>query len=68
VFCRMLEVSRSGYYDWVDRSTRPDPDTLALEVAARADCARGHASYGPKRLRTEMAAMGSPPLWRQSSG
>jgi putative transposase len=57
-FCRMLEVSRSGYYDWVDRSAEPDPDTIALEVAARAAHARGRESYGPKRLRTEMAEMG----------
>jgi putative transposase len=54
----MLEVSRSGYYDWVDRSAEPDPDTIALEVAARAAHARGRESYGPKRLRTEMAEMG----------
>jgi putative transposase len=59
-FCRMLEVSRSGYYDWVDRSTQPDPDTLALEVAARAAHARGRKSYGPKRLRTELTEMGFP--------
>ncbi len=58
--CRMLEVSRSGYYDWVERSAEPDPDTLALEVAARAAHARGRESYGPKRLRTEMSEMGFP--------
>jgi putative transposase len=57
-FCRMLELSRSGYYDWVDRSAEPDPDTLALEMAARAAHARGRESYGTKRLRTEMAEMG----------
>jgi putative transposase len=59
-FCRMLEVSRSGYYDWIERSTQPDPDAVALEVAARAAHARGRESYGPKRLRTEMAEMGFP--------
>jgi hypothetical protein len=37
VFCRMLEVPRSVYYDWVDRSTQPDPCTVALEVAARVE-------------------------------
>jgi putative transposase len=58
VFCRMLQVSRSGYYDWVDRSTQPDPDTLAPEVAARAAHARGRESYGPKRPRTELTEMG----------
>jgi putative transposase len=59
-FCRMLDVSRSGYYDWIERSTQPDPDAVALEVAARAAHARGRESYGPKRLRTEMAEMGFP--------
>jgi putative transposase len=60
VFCRMLDVSRSGYYGWVDRSIQTGSDTLALEVAARAAHARGRESYGPKRLRTEMAEMGFP--------
>jgi putative transposase len=59
-YCRMLGVSRSGYYDWVDRSTQPDPDTLALEVAARAAHARGRESYAPKRLHTELTEMGFP--------
>jgi len=59
-FCRVLEVSRSGFYEWVERSTAPDPDALALEVAARAAHARGRECYGPKRLRTELADMGFP--------
>jgi putative transposase len=59
-FCRVLEVSRSGFYEWVERSNQPDPDALALEVAARAAHARGRESYGPKRLRTELADMGFP--------
>jgi putative transposase len=59
-FCRTLEVSRSGYYDWRARSLQPDPDTIALETAARAAHARGRESYGPKRLRDELAEMGYP--------
>jgi putative transposase len=58
MFCRMLDVSRSGYYDWAERSAQPAPDTVALEVAARAAHARGRESYGPKRLRAELAEMG----------
>ncbi len=58
MFCRMLDVSRSGYYDWVERSAQPDPDTVALDVAARAAHVRGRESYGPKRLRAELAEMG----------
>lgn len=60
VFCRMLGVSRSGYYDWLDRSAQPDPDAVALEIAARAAHVRGRNSYGPRRLRAELAEMGFP--------
>jgi putative transposase len=58
VYCRMLMVSRSGYYDWVERSNQPDPDTVALEIAAREAHLRSRESYGPKRLRAELAEMG----------
>ena len=57
-WCRVLEVSRSGFYEWQSRGTTPDPDTTALEVAARAAHARGRECYGPKRLRAELAEMG----------
>ena len=57
-WCRVLEASRSGFYEWQRRSAKPDPDTTALEVAARAAHARGRECYGPKRLRAELAEMG----------
>ena len=57
-WCRGLDVSRSGFYEWQSRSAKPNPDTTALEVAARAAPARGRECYGPKRLRTELASMG----------
>ena len=60
VLCRMLDVSRSGYYEWHARCQPPDPDTIALETAARAAHARGRESYGPRRLRSELADMGYP--------
>ena len=59
-YCRTLDVSRSVYYDWLARSRQPDPDTVALETAARAAHARGRESYGSKRLRDELAEMGYP--------
>ena len=58
VFCRMLDVSRAGYYDWIERGHQPDPDSVALDVAARAAHARGRETYGPKRLKAELADMG----------
>ena len=57
-WCRVLEVSRSGFYEWQSRSAKPVPDTTALEVAACAAHARGRECYGPKRLRAELAEMG----------
>lgn len=57
-FCRVLEVSRSGFYEWVERSNQPNPDSTAMEVAARAAHTRGRECYGPKRLRSELAEMG----------
>lgn len=59
--CKMLDVSKSGYYDWQARSTEPNPpcpEVVALEVAARAAHARGRGSYGNKRLQRELAEMG----------
>ena len=46
---RGLDVSRSGFYEWQSRSAKPkpNPDTTALEVAARAAHARGRECYGP---------------------
>jgi hypothetical protein len=44
-------VSRSGYYDWADRSAQPDPHAITLEIAAGAAHVSGHESYAPKRLR-----------------
>jgi putative transposase len=60
VLCRMLDVSRSGYYEWQARCQQPAPDTVALETAARAAHARGRGSYGSKRLQAELAEMGYP--------
>jgi putative transposase len=59
-WCCMLDVSRSGFYDWQRRSAVPNPGAIALEVAARAAHARGRQCYGPKRLRTELSEMGYP--------
>jgi hypothetical protein len=63
-FYQMLEVSRSRYYGGVVRGTQPDPDTVTLEVAARAAHARARESYTPKRSRTEMSEMVFPLIER----
>lgn len=59
VQCRLLGVSRSGYYAW--RGRAPAPRTLAdaaLTRRIRAIHARSHATYGTPRIHAELAATG----------
>ena len=56
--CRVIAVSKAGYYDWRERELTPSCDRLALETAARAGHERGRQTYGPKRLRRELAEAG----------
>jgi len=56
---RVFDVSKSGYYTWVKRP--PSLRTQAnarLEVAIKAVHVRTRQSYGPERLRDELAAEG----------
>lgn len=59
VLCTVLEVSRSGYYAWIDR---PEPARtakdaqLAVEIAAAHQ--RSRATYGSPRLHRELRARG----------
>jgi putative transposase len=48
--CRVIEVSKAGFYDWRERELTPLPDRLALGIAARAGHERGRHTYGPKGL------------------
>jgi len=55
VLCRVLAVSRSGYYAWQHRrpSTRAQ-ENARLEVAIQAAHVRTRQTYGPARLQTEL--------------
>ena len=59
VLCRVLEVSPSGYYAWVDRPasarTRSDAQ-LAVEIAGAHSRSRG--TYGSPRVHAELRARG----------
>ena len=57
--CRVLGVSRSGYYDWLSRSpsARAQEDER-LKVAIRVAHKRTRESYGARRLQAELAADG----------
>ena len=56
---RVFEVSRSGYYTWLKRApSQRTQDNARLAVAIRAAHQRTRESYGPERLRDELAADG----------
>ena len=59
MLCRVLEVSASGYYAWVDRpvSARTTSDAqLAVEIAGAHQRSRG--TYGSPRVHAELGARG----------
>ena len=57
--CRLLEVSRSGYYDHVARrAERPPPAQDRLVVMMRAIHATCEGAYGTRRMHRELLAAG----------
>jgi putative transposase len=59
VMSRVLQVSRSGYYEWLSRepSTR-DREDERLKIEIRAAHQRSRETCGPRRLQPELAAAG----------
>ena len=59
VMCQVLQVSRSGYYDWLSRSesTRAAGDR-ALAIDIRANHEASHGRYGSPRVHAELRAQG----------
>jgi transposase InsO family protein len=59
--CRVLEVSRSGYYAWQHRRpSKRAQENARLEVASQAAQGRTRQTYGPERLQAELRADGFP--------
>ena len=58
--CRILEVSRSGYYasQASAKQRLPDPVVCAASVHLKAAFAASHKAYGSRRLTTAMAERG----------
>ena len=49
LLCRVLEVSRSGYYAWRHRRpSKRDQENARLEVAIQAAHVRTRQTYGPR--------------------
>jgi hypothetical protein len=59
LLCRVLRVSRSGYYDWKNRppSKRSQQDA-ALTERIREIHQRSRKTYGSPRIHAELRAMG----------
>jgi transposase InsO family protein len=55
LMCRVLGVSRSGYYDWVSRPPGLTPEQERLRLAIRAAHKRTRQTYGTRRLQRELA-------------
>jgi putative transposase len=59
--CRVLGVSRSGYYAWAGRPLPRQADrNEALLVHVRAAYARGRQAYGAPRVHQELMQQGIP--------
>ena len=59
LLCRVLKVSRSGYYDWKDRpSSKRDRENAALTEQIREVHERSRGIYGYPRVHAELRALG----------
>lgn len=59
LMCRMLSVSRSGYYDWRDRpSSNRSRENAALTGKIREIHHRSRETYGSPRVHAELRALG----------
>ncbi|MBF6992703.1 IS3 family transposase, partial [Cupriavidus sp. IK-TO18] len=58
LMCRVLGVSRSGYYDWTHRPYGLSPEQERLRLAIRAAHKRTRQTYGTRRLQRELAGDG----------
>ena len=61
ILCRVLEVSRGGYYAWLKRQAQPSARRqrdLVLQAALRKVHADGRSVYGSPRLATAAKAAG----------
>lgn len=59
VLCRVLKVSRSGYYDWKGRPpSKRDQESAALTQKIREVHNRSRRTYGYPRVHAELKALG----------
>jgi transposase InsO family protein len=59
LLCEVLDVTRSGYYAWIDRPSSPKKIADAqLVVEIKAALVRGRGAYGSPRVHRELRAHG----------
>ena len=59
LLCRVLEISRSGYYAWLKRPpSKRRQDEGRLEIEIKAAHKRTRQTCGPERLQRDLAAHG----------
>ena len=59
LMCDILEVSRSGYYDWIDRPQSPQAQRrAALAVHVKVAYQQSRQTYGSPRITRELADTG----------
>lgn len=59
LLCRLLKVSRSGYYGWKDRSpSKRDRENAALTEKITEIHNRSRRIYGYPRVHAELRALG----------
>ncbi len=60
LLCRVLQVSRSGYYDWKDRPlSKRARENVALTEQIREIHQRSRETYGYPRVHAELRALGA---------
>ena len=59
VLCKLLEVSRSGFYDWLEHEpSAHEAEDQRLKIHVAAAYERSQGRYGSPRVRAELAAEG----------
>ena len=48
--CKLLEVSRSGYYKWLKRKDEPDKDKVIADLIVECH-EKAHRTYGYRRVK-----------------
>jgi hypothetical protein len=57
--CRLLAVSRSGYYEWLGRPPRAHTDAdQQVQAKVQHYVARGRGTYGTRRIKALLAQEG----------